>query len=104
MNYELDYFKNEVKMKIENQKAGWGPVGNKHFLLWHFDTPEFPTVQKQMYLSSICFDNFLNINIPLTNDQTFGEGMKFLERVAGSMVLHNHPTDIEEFYKEVNGL
>ncbi|SNT40854.1 hypothetical protein SAMN05421640_0015 [Ekhidna lutea] len=68
MNYELNYFKNEVKMKVENQSAGWGPVGNKYFLLWHFDTPEHPTVQKQMYLSTIVFDSFLNINVPLTNE------------------------------------
>lgn len=104
MNYELNYFKDEVKMNIENQKAGWGPVGNKHFLLWHFETPEYPTIQKQIYLSTICFDNFLNINIPLTNDQTFDDGVNFLERVAENMILHNHPTDIEEFYNEVNGL
>ena len=103
MNYELQYFKDEAKMKIEDQKAGWGPVGDKHFLLWHFDTPDYPTVKKQMYLSTICFENFLNINIPLTNEQTFNDGINFLERVAGSLVLHEHPIDLEEFYKEVNG-
>ncbi|KAJ1379797.1 hypothetical protein B484DRAFT_441016, partial [Ochromonadaceae sp. CCMP2298] len=104
MNYELNYFKNEVKMAVENQKAGWGPVGDKHFLLWHFDTPDYPTVQKQMYLSTIVFDNFLNINIPLTNGQDFDEGMNFLKKVAASLVLHEHPIDVEAFYKEVNGL
>ena len=104
MNYELNYFKEELEMNIENQKAGWGPVGNKHYLLWHFETPDYPTVQKQIYLSTIVFDNFLNINIPLTNDQSFDEGLNFLDKVARTLELHDHPTNIEEFYRKVNGL
>lgn len=104
MNYELNYFNEELQMNIENQKAGFGPVGNKHFLLWHFDTPDLPAVQKQLYLSTIVFDNFLNINIPLTNNQTFEDGLNFLDRVARTLESHDHPINIEEFYKKVNGL
>ncbi|SNT28358.1 hypothetical protein SAMN05421640_3169 [Ekhidna lutea] len=103
MNYELEYIKNEIKMNIENEKVFWGPLGNKHFLLWHFDTPDLPAVQKQLYMTAICFNSFLNINVPLMNDQEYVDGVELLNRVGRNLVLHDHPIDIEEMYKKVNG-
>lgn len=102
-NYEINYFKDELKLRIENEKAGWGQIGNKYFLLWHFETPDIPTIQKQIHLSTICFDKILNINIPLTKDQDFEEGMSFLDKVANGLKIHDHPTNIEDLYRKVNG-
>ena len=104
IEYEKKYFKEELKLGLDNIKIKSGTINNHRFICWYFDTPEYETAQKQIFLTTICFDHFLNINIPLPNDATLAEGISFLKRIGKKLTRYNHSTDIESIYKEVNGI
>jgi hypothetical protein len=104
MKYETAYFREEVKLSVQNLRTKWGTINLRRFLHWEFDTPEFETVEAQLHLTTICFDNFVNINVPVTPGMPREEAFDFIQYVASRLELHNGPIDFEAFAKEVNGL
>jgi len=72
MNYELDYFKNELKIKTVNLNTEWKTIHSRLWLIWSFDVPvqkkdlnASKQVNHQIYASTICFNQVLDLNIPL---------------------------------------
>jgi hypothetical protein len=72
VNYELDYFKTEVKIKCVNLNKEWKNIHSRLWLIWSFDVPaqkKDPNVSKQVahqiYSSTICFNQVLDLNVPL---------------------------------------
>ena len=104
MNYEIRYFKDDLNLSVPNHEIEWGKLNGKNFLLWYFDTPEYETATKQIYLSTLCFDHFINLNIPLEPGIELEEGIHFLKDVGQSLELFDYWVDIEGIYKEVNGI
>jgi hypothetical protein len=104
MKYETAYFRSELKLSLENLKTKWGIINLRRFLHWQFDTPEFETVTTQIHLTTICFDYFLNINVPVSHGLSYDEAFAFIQYVASRVQVNDYPIDLEAFAKEVNGL
>ena len=103
-DYEIDYFKNQLKMDITNLKFDWLELNDKVFLFWYFNMPvDNETVRKQIYLSTICFDYFLNLNTVQEKDkESFKFGKKLLVKIGESLELNEHVLDLEKLSKELN--
>ncbi|MEP3390669.1 MAG: hypothetical protein ABJO02_20920 [Reichenbachiella sp.] len=100
--YELDYFKEQLKLEIE-PKLEWGHMKGLYFYFWYFDTPpELETLQGQLFLTTMCFNQFLNLNIPLEKGKSFEEAKAYLMNIGKSITLHDHPIDFESLYTELN--
>jgi len=103
VNYEVKYFEEELGYDMESLKFKWGDINGKYFYFWHFETPEeLETLQKQMFLTTICHDQFLNLNIPLEKDKDFDDGKKFLFSVARTLKIFDEPIDFDELNKILN--
>jgi len=101
--YEVDYFKDELGYQCDSLTFEWGSINDKYFYFWYFNTPaEIESLQKQMYLTTICHNQFLNMNIPLEKIKNFYEGKEFLFEIAGTLKIYDKPIDFEKLYEELN--
>jgi hypothetical protein len=101
--YEIDYFKNELGYNCDSLKLEWGKINEKYFYFWHYKTPDsMETLKKQMYLTTICHDQILNMSIPLDNDRNFEDGKNFLFKIGKTLVLSDKPIDFNELYYKYN--
>ena len=103
-DYEIDYFKNQVKLDITNLKYDWLVLNDKVFLFWYFNMPvDNETVRKQLYLTSICFDHILNLNTVQEKDKdSFKFGKELLVKIGETLELNEHVLDIEKLSQELN--
>lgn len=100
--YELNYFKEELKLDVE-PKLEWGEMDGLFFYFWYFDTPpELESLQGQLYLTTVCFNQFLNLNIPLEKDVSFEEAKAYLMNIGKNITLYDHPIDFESLYNGLN--
>lgn len=104
LKYESEHFRSELKLSMENMRTKWGLINLRRFLHWEFETPEFETMVSQIHFTTICFDHFLNINVPVTPDISREEAFEFIQYVASRLELHNEPIDFDAFAKKVNGV
>lgn len=94
LNYELDYFKNEVKINYKKLTKGWITINSKLWLLWTFDSSDFntsePTVNKpqfQIYASTICFNQILDVNTPVMKDQVLSKSTEIIKKLMSTLKL-----------------
>jgi hypothetical protein len=94
INYELDYFKNTLKQEYRNLSIEWMPVNGQQFVYWHFDMPQVDNkhVKKQIYMSTICFNQVLDLNAPVFDD--YYKAKEILSQMAGTVKLYNSHLDI----------
>jgi hypothetical protein len=94
INYELDYFKNSLKQEYSNLKMEWVIINGQQFVYWHFDMPKGDNkhVKKQIYLSSICFDQILDLNAPVFED--YYKAKDILTQMANTLKLYNSHLDL----------
>jgi hypothetical protein len=104
MNYELDYFKKDLKLEIENLKTEWVDLNGRLFLFWFFDMPESnKSVEKQIYLTTICFDNIVGFNTPVTRDKNeISQYKNLLFSAANTLKTFSNPINLDELYNELN--
>lgn len=103
VDYEVKYFQNELIYSCDSLVLKWEKINEKYFYFWYFNTPkEQESIKKQLYLSTICHNQILNINIPLQNSKSFEEGKEFLFKIAESLKINNYPLDFNELYQEMN--
>nr|WKN36054.1 hypothetical protein K4G66_27180 [Tunicatimonas sp. TK19036] len=104
MNYELDYFKNELKQKIVGERHEFIEFNDKIYLFWYYDMPKSnKQIGKQIYLTTICFDQILNLNTPLERDKNdFNFNRDLLMKVGKTLKLNKKPINLSELYKELN--
>jgi hypothetical protein len=93
-NYELDYFKNEVKINYKKLTKEWITINSKLWLLWTFDSSDFtssePLVNKpkfQIYASTICFNQILDINTVVMKDQVLSESIELIKKLMSLLKL-----------------
>jgi len=94
INYELDYFKNTLKQGYSNLKMDWEIVNGRQFVYWHFDMPKDDNkhVKKQIYVSTICFNQILDLNAPVFDD--YYKAKDILTQMANSVKLYNSHLDV----------
>lgn len=111
--HESSYFKNELKVVMASEKTSFTHVGNHLFLDWEYDTPHLeknmnvkrdkvtqPTI-KQLYLVSICFNQALVLNCPITKPAEVAPAKALLAATAATLALKNEPIDLTELYHQL---
>ena len=102
VTYEIDYMKKELNQPLDSLSLNWGKIGNNYFYWWYFNVPASnESIKKQLYLSTICFNHFLNMNLPLQSHQNFDDAKKFIFNVARSLKQQNHPIDFDTFSENI---
>jgi len=101
--YEIDYFKNELKIPCDNLKMNWGKINDNYFYFWYFNMPDTKgSISKQMYLTTICHDQFLNMSIPIGKESDFKNGKEFLFKVAKTLEINDFPVSFVELNRKYN--
>jgi hypothetical protein len=92
VNYELDYFTNEVKIKYGNLNREWRTIHSKLWLIWSFDVPMqkkelnlSQQVTHQIYASTICFNQVLDLNIPLMRGDSQEQSNELLVKLMATL-------------------
>ena len=108
MKYELDYDKEQLKSKNLNEKYEFVSLNNKIFLFWTFDMPKSnETVAQQCALVTICFDQILVLNMPVTKGkqirklETYDKIKEYLLSTGKTLKLNNHTLDLNKLYYEL---
>jgi hypothetical protein len=94
VSYELDYFKNDLKINYKNLRKEWITTDSKLWLLWYFDATSYPTsepVQQrpkiQIYASTICYNQLLDLNTPVMKVQDLTSSKELINKLMSSLKL-----------------
>jgi hypothetical protein len=96
VDYELEYFEKELQLKYTNLKKEWKSIDTKLWLIWNIDIPEqkkdenvAQQVTAQIYASTICFNQILDINIPLFSAGDFAKSDTLLIQLMSTLKTYN---------------
>lgn len=96
VNYELEYLENDLKTKPLNITKEWITVGTRLFLVWSFNfklEKPGPSVEKQavkqIYFSTICFNQVLDLNMPVFEATKFGPYKEMLKKISGTLKTYD---------------
>jgi hypothetical protein len=87
VDYEMAYFKNEAKLKVTNLKKEWVTINSRLFIVWHFIMPPNNDVKQQIYLSTICFNQILDLNTALLAGDDYSQREDSLKKMAGTVQM-----------------
>lgn len=92
VDYEMDYFRKELKLKISDLKKEWVVINSRIFLVWHFNLPAAKEnqVSQQIYMSTICFNQVLDLNIAILKGEDFPEQQERLNKLANTLKTSDH--------------
>jgi len=82
----------------------WLTINNQLFQFWHMKSnDENSEVEEQMYLTTLCFDQILNLNTPLERTVgNFENNKLLLLKVAKSLKLNNFGINLQALHEELN--
>jgi hypothetical protein len=92
-DYEMNYFKDELHLVTRNLQKEWLVLQGRTFLLWQFDVPQQAVASvnqggrqavHQLYLSTVWYDQVLDMNCPLMNDSEQTAAQTLLYKTAKS--------------------
>lgn len=94
VDYEMDYFKNELKLSCQNLKKEWTTFSSKIWLVWSFDVNAqslgenvaYPT-KSQIYASTICFNQVLDLNVTLFEKDNFAKSKELINKLMSTLKL-----------------
>jgi len=95
VEYELEYFKNDLKMKYTNLKKEWITIDSKVWLVWTFNFSvankgnELAATQYsyQVYASTICFNQVLDLNTASEKMKEFDQSKALVTQLMNSVKL-----------------
>lgn len=94
VDYELDYFKNDVKINYKDLKKEWITINSKLWLVWSFEITDFnspePVKDKtkfQIYASTICYNQILDLNIPVMKDRSLVQSRGQINKLMATLKL-----------------
>lgn len=92
------------KFTFDAPVSEWLTINNQLFLFWHIKSnDENSKVDKQMYLTTLCFDQVLNLNTPLERTVgNFESNKLLLLKVAKSLKLNNFGINLQVLHEELN--
>jgi hypothetical protein len=94
MNFELDYYKKKLKQNYNKPQLEPLTIKGRVYLLWYFDTPPNSKIKRQVYLSTLFFDQVLDLNIPIFSLNDFTRAKDLLVRLANSLKVYNKHLDL----------
>lgn len=102
--YEKKWVEEQLKIKL-TEKTDFIDISNKPFLYWAYDMPKSKnkdSVDKQVYLVTICFDQLLILNGPVEKEKKEETIKEKLVTIAKTLTLYpNQTQDIEKLYREL---
>lgn len=102
MNYELKYYRKKLNQHYTNLQTEWISLHGRTFLLWYFDLPEnYKVVSRQVYLSTLFYDQIMDLNAPVFKTDDWGNARSMLVRLAGTMKTFDKPLDLETLRKKL---
>jgi hypothetical protein len=91
VEYEIKYIREELQVSILNAELKPGVAQSRQYVLWRYKMPqsipnkEIPVAQ--LYLSTICFNHVLTINVPIFDENVLSKSRKLLEKIANDIML-----------------
>jgi len=108
MKYELEYDKEQLNSKDLKEKHEFVSLNGKTFLFWTFDMPESnKTVAKQCTLITICFDQIVALNMPVTKGKqtgslgTYDKIKEYLFSTGKTLKLNDQSLDLNKLYYDL---
>jgi hypothetical protein len=103
-SYEQGWVEEQLKIKLTEKKE-FIEIASKPFLYWTYDMPrskDSNSVDKQIYLVTICFDQLLILNGPVEKGKKEDIIRDKLLMIAKTLTLYpNQTQDIEKLYNEL---
>ncbi|WP_210462223.1 MULTISPECIES: hypothetical protein [Rufibacter] len=100
--YEMEYFKKDLNINHRDLEVYQGLFGGKPFVVWTFSMPKNDNIRKQIYISGICFNQTLSLNIPVRSEKDFEKSLELLTQMAKTVKEYDRPLDLNQLYKELN--
>lgn len=95
MNYELSYYKKKLKQNYTQLQTEWLTIKGRLYLVWYFDMPkDYKLVSRQVYLSTLFFDQVLDLNAPVFKTEQFVRAKTTLIKLAGSLKTFDKQLDL----------
>jgi hypothetical protein len=102
MNYELSYYRKKLKQNYSHLQTEWVTLQGRLFLVWYFDMPEnYKLVSKQVYVSTLFFDQVMDLNAPVFKADDWGKARSILVKLAGSMKTFDQRLDLDQLGKKL---
>ena len=102
MNYELKYYRRKLNQRYTNLQTEWVELNHRLFLIWYFDLPaNYKVVSKQVYVSTLFYDQVMDLNAPVFKATDWGTARGTLVRLAGSMKTFDKALDLEALRKKL---
>ena len=108
MKYELEYDKEQLNSKDLNEKYEFVTLNGKIFLFWTFDMPKSnETIAKQCTLVTICYDQMLVLNMPVTKGKqtgslgTYDKIKEYLFSTGKTLKLNDQSLDLNKLYYDL---
>ena len=103
MKDELDYYRKKLREKYSQSGSEPMTIKGRVFLLWYFDMPEnSKMVKRQVYLSTLFYDQVMDLNIPIFKADDFARARALLVKMAGSLKIYNKHIDLALLSKQLN--
>jgi hypothetical protein len=103
MNYELGYYKKKLRQDYSHLQTEWVTLQNRLYLVWYFDMPKnYKLVSQQVYLSTLFFDQVIDLNAPVFQGNDFGKAKGILLRMAATMKTYDTHLDLAALEKKLN--
>ena len=97
LKYEVDYFKKDLKIGMKNLVKEWVIVDSKLWLVWKFEPTNAYTLEPlkdktvfQIFASTICFNQILDINASLMEGQVISESQGLLNKMMKTLKLNTN--------------
>jgi hypothetical protein len=102
MNFELKYYRKKLNQHYTNLQTEWVELNNRLFLIWYYDLPaDYKVVAKQVYVSTLFYDQVMDLNAPVFKADDWGAARGMLVRLAGSMKTFDKALDLEAMRKKL---
>lgn len=103
MNYELGYYKRRLRQDYSHLQTEWVTLQNRLYLVWYFDMPKnYKLVSRQIYLSTLFFDQIIDLNAPVFQGNDFGKAKGILLRLAATIKTYDKQLDLAALEKKLN--
>jgi len=112
VDYEMEYVTKELKLVTTNLKREWIDIHGRKFLLWEYEVPKQKVkggedvsdqAKAQLYVSTIWYDQVLDISSPVLQDMKEGDARTFVFAIAATLTSYEGELDMDGFYKKLNG-
>lgn len=96
LHYELAHLSKELKLNISDALSMPGSLKSRKYILWKYKMSDYTnvndgeTVKGQIYLSTICFNQILTLNIPIIDFSLENKYRRKLVNMARHITMHDN--------------